>query len=186
METDPESAIRDEALTIIGRIDGDDALTVLRTLARADANIAAEIARVASEHLQDVDVEAVANRVYLDLDAICVETVWDQAGGTRYGYVSPREKAGELFEDELRPYRDRMEMYAELSMPREAGRYCKGILTGIHRFEDESTSTYKERAVDVPRECFIRVLDQWEDLCEQWEDRPDVEAYVETNFPEWS
>lgn len=44
-----------------------------------------------------------------------------------------------------------------------AKNYCIGILRGICEFENESTSEYKDWAVDAPAECPERVLGEWKE-----------------------
>lgn len=185
MTTSSNNDPQEEALELIENIDGNDALVVLEAVADTDPDIAKVITRTATTYLEGVDGKTVESRVYCDLNSIQVETVWDEAGETRRGYVEPREKAAELFGEALQPHRERMEMFAELSMAEEAKTYCIGILAGLHRFEEESTSEYKDWAVDVPRQYFDRVMDQWRETCERPEDVDDVETYVNKNVPGW-
>ena len=142
-------------------ISADDALAILRLLAKEDAKIANRIEQIAIEYLSDVDIEDIASEVYFDLDSIAVEEVWDRSGRTRDGYVEPTEMAFQMFEDALEPFVAEMKKYQELSMFVEAKKYCIGILSGIYKFENESTSEYKEWAVDAPAECFGWVVDEW-------------------------
>ena len=61
--------------TIIDHLSPNDALVILRSLARDDASLAARIAEVATAHLSQADAEQVAMDLYDDLDALDVEEV---------------------------------------------------------------------------------------------------------------
>ena len=148
---------------IFDEIGADDALAILRLLAKEDSKIAKRIEHIAIEYLSDVDIEDIASEVYFELDSIEVEEVWDRSGRTRNGYVEPTEMAVLMFEDALEPFVDEMKKYQRLSMFVEAKNYCIGILRGICRFEEESTSEYKDWAVDAPAEFFGWVLNGWKE-----------------------
>ena len=123
---------------ILDEISAEDALTILRLLAKEDPKLANRIEQIAIEYLSDVDIEDLASQVYFDLDSIEVEEVWDRSGRTRNGYVEPTEMAFQMFEDALDPFIEEMKKYQKLSMFAEAKEYCIGILKGICRFENET------------------------------------------------
>ena len=148
---------------VIDYITGDDALAILEVLAR-DRRLAREIERVAKQHCSNVEMHVVAENVAMELDSLVVEDVWDRSGRNRYGYVEPSEAASEMFDEALRPFRDEVGKYEKLSMLREAELACQGILKGIYDFEKESSSEFKEWAVDAPAEYFAIVLDDWKKL----------------------
>ena len=147
---------------IFDEISADDAFAILRLLAKDDPKIANRIEQIAIEYLSDVDIEDIASEVCFGLDSLEVEEVWDRSGKTRNGYVEPTEMAFQMFEDALEPFVEGMKEYQRLSMFVEAKNYCMGILRGICSFENESTSEYKDWAVDAPQEFFEQVLDEWE------------------------
>ena len=148
---------------IFDEISADDALAILRLLAKEDTKIARRIEQIAIEYLRDVDIEDIASQVYFERDSIEVEEVWERSGRTRNGYVEPTEMAFQMFEDALDPFIEEMKKYQRLTMFVEAKKYCIGILKGICEFENESTSEYKDWAVDAPAEYFERVLDEWKE-----------------------
>jgi hypothetical protein len=90
--------------------------------------------------------------------------------------VEPGEAAWEVFDEALRPFRDDARKYRRLSMLREAELACQGILKGIYDFEKESSSQFKEWAVDAPAEYFRIVLDDWKKLFER---RPPLDRMSE-------
>lgn len=148
---------------VLDSITGDDALAILKVLVR-DRRLAQEIERVAREHCSNVEMHVVAANVATELDSLDIEDVWDRSGNNRYGYVEPSEAAWEVFDEALRPFRDEVGKYGRLSMLREAELACQGILKGIYDFEKESSSEFKESAVDAPAEYFGMVLDDWKKL----------------------
>ena len=146
---------------ILAEISADDAFAILKRLAKDDLKVANRIEQIAIDYLCDVDIEDIASQVYFDLDSIKVEEVWNRSGRTRNGYVEPTEMAFQMFEDALDPFIEEMKKYQKLSMFAEAKEYCIGILKGICRFENESSSEYIDWAVDAPMEYFGQVLDEW-------------------------
>ncbi len=58
---------------IFDEISAEDAIAILRLLAKEDAKIARRIEQIAVEYLRDVDIEDIASEVYFDLDSIEVE-----------------------------------------------------------------------------------------------------------------
>jgi len=66
-----------------------------------------------------------------------------------------------MFEEALEPFLDEMQKYQNLSMFAEAKDYCISILKGICKFENDSTSEYKDWTVDAPQDFFEHVLDDW-------------------------
>lgn len=171
---------------IFDAISADDAYQILRILANGDSNIAKRIEEITEEFLMCVDVEDIAEDVYYDLNSLRVEDVWDNSGGTRDGYVDPTEYALEMYEDSLEPYMEDIKKYQKLSMTVEAKNCCMGILKGIHKFETESTSEYKDWAVDAPFEIFNQVLDEWKEGQKSPQDITEVEEYIKNKIPDWS
>ncbi len=119
---------------VLDKINGHDALIILKALASEDRSIAKRIEQIALEYLRDIDVENVASQVYHALEGIEVEDLWEQSGSMRYGYVEPSDRAWEMFEEALEPFTNELNRYFELSLENEAKKYCMGILKGIDQF----------------------------------------------------
>lgn len=166
-------------------ISSDDAFDILSLIAREDQKIAKRIEQIAIEYLKSVDIEDIAFEVYFALDCIEVEEVWNRSGNTRDGYVDPTEMAWQIFEEALYPFRDEVIKYQRLSMYDEAKKYCLGILEVIYTFEKESSSEYKDWAVDAPREYFEQVLKEWKNGQNNPEDAAEVEDFIKKNFAGW-
>ena len=171
-------------MNILKQITADDALAILRILAE-DKDVGKRIEEIAKESLSKVDLEEIASEVYSELDSLEVEEVQDQSGSTRYGYVDPGDKACEMFEDALESFIEELKKYKKLSMNKEAKTCCMGILKGIYQFEKESTSEFKDWAVDVPGECFGQVLDEWKKGQKDAKDIAEIEDFIKKNFPDW-
>jgi hypothetical protein len=135
---------------IIDQLSPEDAVVVLKTLARDDERLAARIAELAMAHLDAVDQEEVALEVYEELDLLKVEEVWDRAGSTRHGYVEPGEAADEMIDEIAKPYLEELKKLQALGMSTQANRMCMGLLLGLYKFEHESTSEFKDWAGDAP------------------------------------
>ncbi len=169
---------------ILNHLSPQEALTILKTLAENDPQLAERIATIAHEQISSVDCEDVAADVYWDLDALEVEQVWDQAGSTRHGYVETEEVADQMIQGVLAPYTPKLERYKKLNMPPEALEMCIGILTALYRFETESTNQFKDWAVDLPLSYADSVLEQWY----SFETTPmvtELESFIDANLPRW-
>ncbi len=181
-----ETANDNAGINIFDAISADDAYQILQKLANENPVVAKRIEEIAEVSLRGVDIEDVADDVYYDLNSLEVEDVWDNSGSTRDGYVDPTEYAWEMFEEALEPYMEDINKYQKLSMSVEAKNCCMGILKGIYKFDTESTSEYKDWAVDAPSGLFEQVLDEWKEGQKSPEDIAEVEEYVKDNFPDWA
>jgi hypothetical protein len=162
-----------EPLQIIDHLSPTDALAILRALSSSDDQLAARIAEMATARLRGVDSEEVAAALYDELNGLEVEEVWDWAGRTRYGYVEPHEAAEQMIEEIIAPFLEELKKHQALGMNAEANRMCMGLLLGLHRFERESTSEFKDWASDAPDAFAEAVVDAWKAGAPS---RADVEA----------
>lgn len=160
-------------------ITAEDALAILKILADGDTVVSREIEQVTLEYLRDVDIDGVSEEVFFGLDCIDVEDVYDRSGSMKHGYVDPADAEWEVFEEALEPYMEKMTRYQELSMHVEAKKLCMGTLKGILRFEEESTSEYRNLAVDAPGEYLRIVLCEWKKGCPDPGDIREVEKLID-------
>ncbi len=170
----------------LGAITGSDALAILKVLADRHENLAREIDAVAQELLSPVEINEVAVEVQMELEFLQVEDVWDQSGATRDGYLEPDDVAWEMFEEALRPFREEVEKYRQLSMLEEAESTCQGLLKGIYQFDKESATEYKEWAVDAPSEYFGNILDEWRKLSGGQTTLLAMKEFLHTHCPDWA
>ena len=146
---------------IFNKISPDEALEILKQFAKTDKKLKTRIIELAEDILRNVDVEAVCDEVFYELDGIDVHELWDRAGPKTDGYTSPGDMAVEMFEEALEPFLQELYRLFDLKMHQESKLYCMGILKGIYQYEEDSGSEFKDWATDVPGECFGYILGEW-------------------------
>ena len=166
---------------ILDIIKPDDALQILRQLAKQSNEIREKIQKLAMEILSDVDSESIADEVYFELNGLDVEDLWDRSGKTRHGYVDPVDEAFEMFEEVIKPFIDEMKRYQKMGLQEEAKNYCIGIIKGITKFDEESDSKFSEWAVDIPSEYLSTVVDEWKKGDPNANDVEEIERLIESN-----
>jgi len=169
----------------INCITPENAILVLKILSNEDKKIGERIQQIAMQLISSVDLEEVANDVFLKLDSLAVEDLWDQSGSTRYGYVEPCDKAYEMMEDVLKPFLAQLKKLRSLTMMKEAEVHCMGILKGLYLFDQESSAQFSEWAEDVARDMFDSLLNKWK---KEYKDRTflnDIKKFIKTDCPEW-
>jgi hypothetical protein len=171
---------------IIDNLSPADALSILKTLAANDDQLANRIAQIALEHLSQVGQEEVAALVYDGLNFLEVEEVWDRAGSTRQGYVEPGEAADQMIDEVLEPFLADMKKYQQLGLSVQARQLCMGLLAGLCRFDDESTSQFKEWAAGAPAVFTEAVIDAWQEGKPSRADRKAVRAFMEEELGIWN
>lgn len=124
------------------------------------------LGKIGDEGLFDVDVNEVADSLYEDLNFLDVRELWDSSGSTRYGYVEPDERAGEMIEEVLDSYFDDLKKYVKLSKNKEAMLFCKGMLKGLYKFDKESTAEFSDWVVEVVYEFIPMVYGKFKEICE--------------------
>jgi len=127
---------------LLDSLDPDRARTVLFLLIRDDPGIADRAEAHARALLETVDYEQVAGLLFADLESLDIEDVWETAGQQRDGsYRYPGERAYEMAEEILAPYRDELSACMERGMPEAALDYAKGLILGLWRFRTESSAS---------------------------------------------
>jgi len=121
--------------------------------------------RRSAPHRRSVDEEAVTGEVYDDLSALEAETIWDNSGRQRHGYVDPTEASWELMEETMDPHLRRLERLWDEGYPDDATRYCGGMLAGLCQFKMEGPGKIVEWMVDDPYTFAERVLEKWQGIC---------------------
>ena len=103
----------------IKKLTPEQALEVVMRLSDKGGAIREAVVAESRNVLSEVDLDEIAEDVFVVLDSIDVQDCWDRAGGSRDGYTSPEEAAVELIEEELQPFFDQAERYHELGMTEE-------------------------------------------------------------------
>lgn len=171
---------------MIDRISPEQALEILRRLARNDPKITKQIENEAEELLKEIDAEEICEYVYSVLDGIDVQELWDRSGPSRYGYSAPEDMAVEMMEEELEPFNKEVFKYLEMGMTKEAKLYCMGVLKGIYQYEQESKSEFKDWAADVSAECFGYLLEEWKKRTNNEDDLKEMSEFVQKECNKWA
>lgn len=170
---------------ILDRISGHEALYILRRLAKSDKSIQKRIATIAEEIIKDIDVESISDDVFFNLDGIDVHDLWNNAGSRSDGYISPEDLAFEMVEEVLEPFNHEVIRLFEINMPEEATLYCRGVLTGIYRYDHESKSEFKDWCVDVPEACFKDLLGEWKKGCKDNKEIKEMNVFLNRECSGW-
>jgi len=171
---------------IFNKITPDEALGILKQIAKTDKKLKTRIIELAENILRNVEVEAVCDEVFSELDGIDVHELWDRAGPRTVGYTSPEDMAVEMFEDALEPFLQELYRLLDLKMHQEAKLYCMGILKGIYQYEQDSGSEFKDWATDVPGEYFGYVLGKWKKRNSNNKDKKEMRVFISNECPNWS
>jgi hypothetical protein len=169
---------------IFEKISPNEALEIIRRLARTDEVLKKKIIELAENLIGTVDVKAVREAVFDALDCIDVHELWDRAGPSRDGYTSPEEMSFEMFEEAIEPYVQEMHRLLDLKMHQEAKLYCMGILNGIYQYEEDSGSEFKNWATDISGETFGSILRSWSKKS-KIKDKEEMKNYILEECPDW-
>jgi hypothetical protein len=170
----------------IDKVSPEQALEILRRLAKNSPTIKKQIEREAEEVLKEIDVEEICEGVYSALDGIDVEELWDRSGSSRHGYSRPEDMAVEMMEEELEPFNKEVCRYFEMGMANEAKLYCMGVLKGIYQYEQTSKSEFKAWAADIPGECFAYLLLEWKKRAGNEDDVKEMGEFIERECGKWA
>ena len=171
------------AKDVIDNLSHDQALSILRRLANGDPAVRKKI-EAETERLQPtVDVEAVCEDVFSELDGIDVHDLWDRSGSTRDGYNDPSELSWEMFDERLEPFLDEVFKLLKMGTVERARLCCMGVLKGLRRYERESQSEFKDWAPDAAADRFSALLERWR---KKVGDDKEMEAFVKRECVKWN
>ena len=171
---------------VIKKLTPDQALEVVMRLHDKGGAIRDAVLDEARSVLREVDLDEIADEVLFVLESIDVQDCWDRAGTSRDGYTSPDEAAAKLIDQQLRPFFDQVERYHELGMTHVEATYCRGVILGIYRYEDESKSEFREWAVDIPVECASALLTEWRERGQGSIAARAVNEFIRDRCPNWA
>ena len=146
---------------LLNIISPDEALEILKILAKNDKQIKRKILDIAENMIKDVDYESISDDVFWALDAIDVHDLWNSSGPTADGYISTDEMAYEMISNVLSPFQKEVFRFMDIGLTQEAKLYCMGVLKGIYMYNYDSNSEFKDWAADIPGECFRSLFDKW-------------------------
>jgi hypothetical protein len=171
---------------VTGKLTPEQALEIVERLCRKGGDIRDIIVAEAVSLLSEFTLEEIADEVFDALDLIDIQDCWDLAGGAQEGAPPPREAAVDIIEEELQPFFDQVERYHELGLIEQEAAYCKGMLLGIYRFEQESESEIKPLAADLPADCATSLVDQWRLRNGGKAAAAAMEAFIRERCPKWA
>ncbi len=164
--------------SLIYNLDPDDAFYILKRLFESDESIARKIEEIAGLYFSEIDSEQVADNVFLDLDFLEVEELWDSSGSTRYGYIDPDDRAYEMIEEVIEPYLDEMKKYYNLGYYQDSRTICLGILQALIQFDNESKTQFRQWAEDIAASMFEQVWDEYKKILAKEINISDMEEIV--------
>jgi hypothetical protein len=172
---------------VTGKITSEQALLIVQRLCRKGGDIRDAVVAEAISLLSEFSLDEIADEVFDALDLIDIQDCRDLAGASHDGsYTSPVEAAVDVIEEELQPFFDQVERYHDLGMIEQEAAYCKGVLLGIYRFEQDSQAEIKELAEDIPAECAGSLLDEWRKRNPDKAGVAAVEGFVRERCPKWA
>lgn len=152
--------------TYLEQLSPEEAMTVLRHLAKEDREMAIRIERLAKAVISDVEEAGITDDVYQALISIDIEGLWNRPSGSkRFRYKEPVEAAYEMVEEALQPFGDLLKKYRKLAMYSEVKIVGLGIAKGILKFTSDGQTEFKQWAPDDALEWLGGMLIDWEREC---------------------
>ena len=152
---------RSEMMRFIQNLNADEASQVLKELVGDSPDLTKKAYEIAMKVAGDVDADVIMDEVFYALDRLDMDDLNGRAGRTRYGYVEPNDAAWELFEEALNPFIDEMNKNQQRALPAAAKNYCVGIVKGLRKYEESSSSDIKDWIPDAPGEYIDTVVEEW-------------------------
>jgi hypothetical protein len=171
---------------VTGKITSEQALLIVERLCRKGGDIRDAIVAEAISLLSEFSLDEIADEVFDALDLIDIQDCWDLAAAHGGSRTATAQAAVDVIEEELQPFFDQVERYHDLGMPEQEATYCRGVLAGIYRFEQESEAEIKGLAADLPRECAGALLDDWRKRNPGKTGAEVMEAFVGEWCPKWA
>jgi len=154
---------RSEIIRFIDGLNGTEASKVLTALLDDGTVSAKKMYEAAIKIAANIDIDMVSKRVFNALNWLDYDDLNARAGKTRYGYVEPSDAAWELFEEALDPFVNEMKKCQQRTLPSAAKDYCIGIIKGLWRYQEESSSEICDWFEDEPGAFVERVVDEWKE-----------------------
>jgi hypothetical protein len=169
---------------VTGKITSEQALLIVERLCRKGGAVRDAIVAEAMSLLSEFSLDEVADEVFDALDLIDIQDCRDRACDG--SHTSPAEAAVDVIEEELQPFFDQAERYHDLGMTEQEAAYCRGVLLGIYRFEQESEAEIKHLAADLPRAYAGTLLDDWRKRNPDKAGAAAMEGFVRERCPKWA
>jgi hypothetical protein len=90
-----------------------------------------------------------------------------------------------MIEEVLEPFLWELSKYQKLGQNTQSNNMCMGLLLGFYQFEHESTSEFKNWAIDAPISFAETVVDAWKTGTPSRTDIKTVRAFIEEELGGW-
>lgn len=170
---------------VIKKLTPEQALEVVMRLSDKGDALGDAVVAEARNVLSEIDLHEIADDVFFVLDSVDAQDFWNRAGNSRDGYTSPDEAAVELIDEELQPFVDQARRYHDLGMIEQEATYCRGVILGIYRYAHESTSEFRNWAVDIPIDCAGALLTEWRERGQDSISIAAMDEFIRDRCPDW-
>jgi hypothetical protein len=99
--------------------------------------------------------------------------------------VEPYEVVDEMIDGAMAPYFDELVRYQKLKMDDGAMSFCKGLLSGLYKFEYECKTGFREWAPDYASSYAEEVLEKWQAKCISQKALDKMDAFIQKQLPKW-
>jgi hypothetical protein len=145
----------------IKSLNADEAARVLNDLLDNNPDLMKKAYDTAMKAAGEVNAEAIMNKVFTSLNRLDGDDLSSRCGRARHGYVEPGEAAWQIFGEALDPFINEMKKNGKRGLPAAAKAYCIGIIKGLWKFEEESSSDFAGWVEDAPGEYVDTVVKEW-------------------------
>ncbi len=120
---------------ILSYLGAEDGKQVLLALVAGHPDLASEVTELVEEVLGRMSLERVADDVLEGIANLEILDMGKRSGRQPFGYVGPGEAAGEMVEEVIEPFVDRIERCVAMGFHEAALELCRGVLLGLYRAE---------------------------------------------------
>ncbi len=171
----------------ISSLDGEEAVTILRALAKKDSQFAKAIRTELKHQFSEVSVEAVADAVFSSLNSVPIEDCWEQAGENRWGgYRDVNDVALDIASDIINLYSKEISRYGRLGGIKLERLYLQGVLLGLYQYQSEANSDFSICIEELPGNAAESLVKKWQNLHkEEHEEIENLRIFLMVSCPEW-
>lgn len=119
---------------VLSYLSAEDGKQVLLALVARHPDLASEVTGLVEEVLGRLSFERVADDVLEGIANLEISDLGSRSG-RQLGYVDPGEAAGEMVDEVIEPFVDRIERCAAMGLHEAALEVCRGVLLGLYRAE---------------------------------------------------
>jgi hypothetical protein len=70
-----------------------------------------------------------------------------------------------MIEEIIEPHLKNMQRLHSFGMLQEEMHHCMGVISGLHMFENEASTDFKDWSIDIPGELASEILTEWKKSC---------------------